>query len=388
MKTRDNLLYSILLLITVFYFGSLFDFMFVQTDSKGYLNAIDILSGREASEDRLHRLSKPLSLVFPSLLTIFFSIKTETALYCQQILTYLISVFLFVKINKLIFCEDRWIEIKSVILLIGCQCFVIYALSLMIDGIAWSIELFAIWYYLSQIDKYSGIYKHKFYWLGLILGLGFFVKETIFISGLFVFIHILASKNSNYFKVLSLLKTGLVFMLVVFLGTIISIMLFQKSMLNWWEFALEDKKLFALNLKDYFVQLYRSLDTFWFLVLLGVFYFFKKAKINKNPILLSLLITAVLSIIIFPFLWFYRTDRILFMMSMLLLPFANMVSFKKSIQLPVVISVGAFINLFMTYRIYKFAESGWILLLSLIFLTFLLLNVLLRFVPYSSKIKD
>lgn len=384
MTIRDFILLLILAFLSIVFYGYLFSFMFFQTDSAGYLNAIDLLSGREAGVDRLHRLIKPLSLIFPSFLTMIFSIKTATALYTQQILTFVISVFLFVKINKIIFPDDDKVVFQSALLLIGCQCFAIYSLSLMIDGIAWAFELFAIWFYLSASDKYSGIYKFKSYLLGLILGLGFFVKETIFVSGLFIFIHVVMSSDSYTYKIKYLFQTGFVFILVTISGSLLSIALFQKSMLNWWEFAREDNSLFVLNFKTYLLQIYRSLDVFWIIALYGIFIFFRKQSVKLNSILFSLLLTALIALIIFPFVWYYRCDRIIFMMSMLLLPFVNIVNFNKSFQIPLVI-IGAVFNILMTFRIYKFEENGWILFLSLIFLLLFLFQQFRGLLPLLQK---
>jgi hypothetical protein len=385
MNFRNIFLLFIFCIFSIVFSSSLFAFMFHQTDSDGYLNAIDLLSGREAGEDRLHRLIKPLSLAFPALLTLFFFIKTESALYIQQILAYLISILLFIKINKIIFNEDKFIEIKSSLLLIGCQCFAIYSLSLMVDGIAWAFELFAVWYYLSGKDIHNRTSRFRFYLLGIILGLGFFVKETIFISGLFIFIHLIISGNSIIYKIKSLFQTGFVFILIVLVGSLISMLLLQKSILNWWEFAREDRTLSELNLKPYLVQVYRSLDVFWILVVYGIFCFLRKLNMDKDSILFSFLLTALVAFVIFPFVWYYRTDRIIFMMSIFLLPFVNAAFFKIPSQSLVLIFIAAVFNLFMNYRIYKFEESGWIAILSLIFLVLLLLNVLFTFIKFSMK---
>jgi hypothetical protein len=106
---------------------------------------------------------------------------------------------------------------------------------------------------------------------------------------------------------------------------------------------------------------------------------------KKDSILFSFLLTALIAIVIFPFVWYYRTDRIIFMMSIFLLPFANAAFFKIPAQSLIVIFIAAVFNLFMSYRIYKFEESGWIAILSLIFLVLLLLNVLFTFIKLSMK---
>lgn len=357
----------------------LFDFLNIQTDTDGYINAIKIMSGDEMPPDRLHRLVKPLSLVFPTFLYCFFGLTAETALQIQQWLCYLATAFLFFGILHNLFPQDKKLPFAGLLLLLGSQAFAIYGLALMVDAAAWAIELWAIYLMLHLKTTDNEFFNKKFIILGLLLGLGFFVKETIFIAGLYIFISILLERSSFKSKLWAYIQIGTIFFFLVLMGSLATLYLYGKSMLSWWQFAHSDSEMYQLALPAYFLQVFRTLDLFWFLALIGIAIAIKQAMTGLlSKELAAMLLVGLIGFIVFPYLWAYRTDRILFMIGLFFLPFAAIgAHFFGRMQL-LLILCGAAMNLFMTYRIYRFEEGGWISFMSISFLGLLLFSLILK----------
>jgi len=357
----------------------LFDFLNIQTDSEGYINAIKSMSANEALPDRLHRLVKPLSLFFAVLLSSFLGLAAQTALQIQQWLCYLATAFLFFGILQKLFPQDKNLPFVGLLLLLGSQVFAIYGLALMVDAAAWAIELWAIYLMLYLKTADNGLFDKKFLILGLLLGLGFFVKETIFMAGLYIFISILLEKSSFKSKLWAYTQIGTIFGLLVLMGSVATQYLYGKSMLTWWQFAHSDSEMYQLAIPAYLLQVFRTLDLFWFLTIIGIGLALKHLMTGLlSKELAAMLLVGLIGFILFPYLWAYRTDRILFMIGLFFLPFAAMgAAFFGHVQF-LLILCGAAMNLFMTYRIYRFEEAGWISFLSVCFLGLLLLAVVLK----------
>lgn len=376
---KDLLIVLSITLVSGFICLYIFAFMQFQTDSPGYLNAIAILCGQDAGPDELFRLTKPFSLLFPALICSLFGLSAVTGLLIQQFICYLASArLIFLIIKKIRGQKEAYL---GLFILLAAQPFAIYGLSLMVDGIAWTAQLFFIYYYLLIKDRDKNL---NYVLLGILLGLGLFIKETVFVSGLFIATDLIISKNSAFRKFDKIINIGIPFILLVIVGNLLNIYLLNISILDWWKFAHSDPKMQQLNIFSYLQQLNRSLDLFWIAAIWGIILSIielKKAILDKKE--LALILSGVIGIIIFPLFWSYRTDRIIFMMSLLLIPAAAKgLGNLGKMSFPF-LGLAVFSNILMTYRIFRYEESGWIIwtnsLFSLLFIIIILLQKIRKF---------
>jgi hypothetical protein len=357
------------------YSAYLFDFLHQQTDTDSYLNAMNILLGEPAGPDKLHRLVKPLAIIFPVIMNKLFGLSTETGLYIQQWMAYLTASMLFYLILERIFRNGR-VALMGLIMLLGCQPFAVYGLSLMTDGAAWALQLAAIYYYLSIKTNENQNIISKYLILGSILGLGFFIKETIFLAGLFIFFDILLGKSNLASKVLNYIQIGFTFLAIVLIGSLLTQYLYNTSILNWWQFAHSDSTVSGIDITAYIQQFFRTMDLFWIVALGGIIISIGDlVRVTIKKELLALLLTGIIGFLIFPFLWDYRSDRILFMIALNLIPFAALFLSRLGFWGFIPVFGGAMMNIYMTYRIYHFEEPGWIVFMSICFICLLFLTL-------------
>ncbi len=357
------------------YSAYLFDFLHQQTDTDSYLNAMNILLGEPAGPDKLHRLVKPLAIIFPVIMNKLFGLSTETGLYLQQWMAYLTASMLFYLILERIFRNGR-VALMGLIMLLGCQPFAVYGLSLMTDGAAWALQLAAIYYYLLIKSNENQNFIPKYLILGSILGLGFFIKETIFLAGLFIFFDILLRKSNLASKVLNYIQIGFTFLAIVLIGSLLTQYLYNTSILNWWQFAHSDSTVSGIDITAYIQQIFRTMDLFWIAALGGIIISIGDlVRVTIKKELLALLLTGIIGFLIFPFLWDYRSDRILFMIALNLIPSAAFFLTGLGFWGFVPAVAGAIMNLYMTYRIYRFEEPGWIVFMSICFICLLFLTL-------------
>ena len=361
---------------------NLFSAISFQTDSPTYTYAISVLTGEVQLPEMHYRLAKPLSFIFPALLCYILKIGPAEALIVQQFICNIsIGLLMYSIIKKM---HSRKEAILGIIILMGCQPFAIYSLAVMIDGAGWAIELFIIYYYL-KIRDYNRF--KDFITIGILLSLGIFIKETILISGLLIAVDRLLNKWKFIHNLKNLMVVGVVFLIIFLSGTILTDKLFGNSLFSWWNISHSDKSICELNIYHYLQQTFRTLDLFWIPFLIGSVLLIFNIKKTKLDFELTLLIVGSIALIIFPIFWCYKIDRIIFMISILFIPTcARGLGFygKGGLFLA---TTGALLNISLTYRIYFFRESGWILGLSL-FYTVLLTFLLIRKIYLSKSDKQ
>jgi hypothetical protein len=358
---------------------NLFSALSFQTDSPTYTYAISVLTGEVQLPEMHYRLAKPLSFIFPAFLSFFLKIAPAEALIVQQFMCNIsIGLLMYSIIKKM---HSRKEAVLGIIILMGCQPFAIYSLAVMIDGAGWAIELFIIYYYFRIRENNHLI---DFIIIGILLGLGIFIKETILISGMVIAVDSIFTQHGLFKKFKYLLSVGIVFLILFLSGNFLTDYFFGNSLFNWWEISHSDKSICELNIYHYFQQTFRTLDLFWIPFLIGsvlLIFNIKKTKLNFE---LTLLIVGFIALIIFPIFWCYKIDRIIFMISILFIPICarGLSAFGNSgIFLAI---IGALLNLFLTYRIYFFHESGWIIGLSLLYILLLLSIVVHKFYKLKS----
>ena len=378
-KAEKEKLYLIIVSTMVAFISmNLFSALSFQTDSPTYTYAISVLTGEVQLPEMHYRLAKPLSFIFPAFLSIFLNIAPAEALIVQQFICYILICLIMYSLIKKI--QNQREALIGLIILMGCQPFAIYTLAVMIDGAGWAIELFIIYYYLINRENHR---LKDFIIIGFLLGLGIFIKETILISGMVIAVDSFFIQKSltKIFK--NLLSVGIVFLIIFLSGNFLTDYFFGNSLFNWWEISHSDQEICELNIYHYFQQTFRTLDLFWipFLIGSGLLIFKNKKLLQRFE--LTLLTVGILALLIFPFFWCYKIDRIIFMICILFIPVCarGLGAFGKWGYLLAI--TGSFLNLFLTYRIYFFQESGWILNLCLSYA--LLLALIMSYQFYTSK---
>ncbi len=355
---------STILLISLFSIG-LFYFMAIQQDSSSFVEAIYILGGDLHHQDRLWRLTKPLALVFPSFLRLF-GCPILYGLWLQQLFSYWLMAVVFYAILGLIYPHKQQAYIGLVALLL-CQPMAVYGLAILVDTLGWAAILAVVYYSIKQHKK---LHQTKLLIrLGIALGLGFFIKESILVAGLFIFYLILLLPLTWRAKIKAFSWIGLSFLIVILLGSGLTWVLWQQTVYHWFLFNENSPPVF--NIYYLIQQTYRCLDVYWFLVLMGIYQYIKTAK--HNIFLGIFLLTALSAWLLFPMAWHYHYDRILFMNALFLIPFVPLATaFMGKWQLPFVGLMGT-LNLLVAFGIYKYQIGGLIVAEFFIFCFFLAL---------------
>ena len=183
--------------------------------------ALDILDGHQVS-DRLMRLSKPISLLLPYLLT-KIGLSGITAFMIQSILSVCICIYFIKGILQAYFdassdasTDKSTPYFLSICILLGCQCTAVYGLAVLTDSLSWAIILGLI-YYIQQ-NKTPEI--KQLFCIGLGVGIGFFVKESCLLILVFYTFHLFLRKLS---AIQVLRKLGLVYSITLFVIACISL---------------------------------------------------------------------------------------------------------------------------------------------------------------------
>lgn len=289
----------------------LFYNLHTQPDTETFVLAIQKWAG-EGGEDRLFRLSKPLALVFPLGLYKFLQIPPFWGLLVQQMLAFWLGI---VALHRLFLAlsGDKRVADYGILLYAGSACVGVYGLAGLVDMSGWALSIFLLYKCLI----YSRLSNPNFYQsagLGIWLGLGVFVKESCLIAGLGLFWWILLNQIWGIrTKFLAYLQVGLIFVLTVGCGLWLTSWYFDKNVLGWMRFNHENAPEYPNKAYHFVQQTLRSLDTHWFLVALGIF---QHRKQFLQPIFTektAFLAAGISGLVLFPFLWGYYMDRILFM---------------------------------------------------------------------------
>jgi len=300
---------SVLALIYIAQVGAFFALQ-VQTDSPTFANAIALLAGDEALPDRLMRLSKPLSLLLPLFLyKIGFS--AYAALLIQSHLALGLALFFLYKIA---FQLSRSVLLAQLVCILyaGCGAVGVYGLAVLVDMWAWAVMLglmcWSLWIYTDKNVSYPRLFS-----LGIGLGLAFFVKENAVISGIFLFLMIISNPNySLRAKFFQLCAVGLAFCAALSLGLLLTSHFFGYNLYDWIVFNQINAVVYESPLKAFFTQTFRSLDVGWWLVIAGLIQTIR-AKNGLNFAEWAFIITGFVGLCLFPLIWGYYMDRILFM---------------------------------------------------------------------------
>ena len=245
----------------------------VQTDTPSFINAIQILlEDPNATIDRLMRLSKPLSLVLPTFL-VYFGFSATMALILQQYLSLCIALWAIYTLYTRFYKIEKSIVYQSLLLYISSSVIMVYAFAALNDMPAWALTWCLI-LYAHQIFTYKQPFLHYVVW-GIIAALGMFIKESILVAGVYVFLAILLNKNKSFLQKTQIyIAIGLPFLLILSLGFYTTKIIWGYHILDWMEFNNQDKMLLYKGeswLKLYIMHFARVFDLAWLYLPLAIF---------------------------------------------------------------------------------------------------------------------
>ena len=349
----------------------LFHFMANQTDTYSFVNAIKIIFSESIEADELFRLSKPLALLIPSLLYGILSIPPEYGLFIQQYLFYYLSAIFLYKILLIVFNNEKQ-AFTGMMSYLFCQPVSVYGLAMLTDGVGWFCTIIGIWLtlktYTTQTHRTLSLFL-----LGIYLGSSFFGKESVVVAGIFLFYYILTKEELTVRnKIQNYLCIGSGFILSFASGNYLIYLFSGQTLFDWIKFGRTSPPEF--NLIYLIKQAYHTYDVFWIFIIAGVSRYIR--GINKNKIFKPLLLTGLTIWLLLPMTWPYYNDRLLFMTAPFMIFFLiEGLSFFSKSALPLVLTAG-FMNLLVTFGIYKYQFSNLIITEGVIFI-FILTSLLL-----------
>jgi hypothetical protein len=347
--------------------------MAYQTDSPSFIQAVELLLGESTQPDRLFRRSKVLSLLLPAFLYLVFDLSIQSGFFLQQFFAYWLSAFFLYKIVAFISSKES-LAYKAMLAYLLCQPMAVYGLAILTDGLGWCWMLIGIWMSLKILSSS----KPSLYYLailGIFMGLGFFIKESIIITGIFTFFLVLLHpQNSFKVKLINYSIIGSSFLITFFIGNYLIDLFWGISIFDWIKFGQSDPPPFSWT--SFITQSYHTIDLYWFLFTIG---FIKSISSHKwTASYYALFLTFLSGSCLLPFFWPYLYDRILFMMApFIMLWVAIGAAHFKSLALPLVLVAG-FINLLVTFFIYKHQISGLITISAVIFCVLLVIAHFLK----------
>jgi len=336
--------------------------MAYQTDTPSFVHAIQLWLGEGTAPDRLFRLSKPLALIIPTLLHCVLDLPITNSLLIQQFLAYWLgAVMLYVILIQLL--ESHRLALISVIAYLLCQPLSVYGLAMLTDGLGWTWSLIAIALSVHIFHNNKPTLT-KLLLLGLLFGLGLFIKESILIAGMLTFFVVLIHQSytwkqkAYYYSII-----GVSFISTFFLGSALVYFFFNQSFFQWLSFGHSDPPPFSTT--NFLKQAYHTIDTYWLLIPFGFINFIRLE--NKPNILVAMLLTAATSWLLLPFFWPYLYDRILFMIIpyMIFLIGFSIKTFGNAMYTLIVLSGIA--NLLSTFFIYKYQTPHLIVINLFVF---------------------
>lgn len=362
-----GMLYFFCFLLSYF----LFAFLHVQDDTSSFVQALELAFGESQTPDRLYRWSKPLALVTPSFLHLF-GVPFLVGLLLQQAVSWWLAIYFFGKINFVLFQDKKQAYLAALLLLL-CQPMAVYGLAGLVDMLGWAYILGVV-YWVMRLPQSAS--HRSWIQLGILLGLGFFIKESSLIVGLFVFFFLAFQPTTIRVKLRQYLIIGSTFTTVIAFGSWLTWHLFGQTVYHWVLFNEQQPP--ATNWYYVAQQSYRTLDVFWLLIVLGIVHWQRQRR-ALSYLWSPLLATGLVAWLVFPFLWHYHYDRILFMNALFLLPLAILGSqWLGRLQLPYIV-VGGLANLLVAFGIYRYQIGGLIVYEFLCFLGLLIFAAALQY---------
>ena len=336
--------------------------MAYQTDSPSYVNAVLLWAGEPVAPDRLFRLSKPLSLLFPLLAYRLFGLSVLAGLFIQQYLAYWFSSYLVYQLLKKITPSQA---AYGTLAYLFCQPMAVYGLAYLTDGLGWCLLLFGL-YWSQQLFSKSPLPYWRCLVFGLYLGMACFVKESVVVAGIFTAWWVLFNKNysfSSKFLIYSSITLGGLLALAV--GNALTYFYWDSSLIQWIQFGQDSPPPF--HWKGFITQAYHTLDAYWWLFLGGCWIAWQQ-RMRLPFVFWAYAATLLSGWLLLPLTWPYLYDRILFMLVPTMLPFLALgIGALRRGAWPLLVLCGCS-QLWVTHCIYFHQQEGLIFLHGLFFL--------------------
>lgn len=335
--------------------------MAYQTDSPSYVNAVLLWAGEPAAPDRLFRLSKPLSLLFPLLTYRLFGLSVLGGLFLQQYLAYCWSSYLVYQLLKKIVPPHAAYGTIAYLL---CQPMAVYGLAFLTDGLGWCLLLQGLWWGQQLLEKDTPSLGRCVLFGGY-LGAACFVKESVVVAGIFTAWWALLQQKKHP---LTLLATygSIAFggILVLVLGNLLTYFYWDSSLVQWIQFGQDTPPPFSL--KGFLAQAYHTLDAFWWLFLGGCWLAWRQ-RAALPSVFWAYAATLCSGWLLLPLTWPYLYDRILFMLVPPMLPFLALgIGALGRWAWPILLLAGGS-QLWVTHQIYFHQQQGLIIGHGLLF---------------------
>jgi hypothetical protein len=342
-----------------------FSAMAYQTDSPSYVNAVLIWAGDSNIPDRLFRLSKPLSLLFPLLAYCWLGWSVPTGLFMQQYLAYCCSAVLIYNLLQYIFGRRSPEAVYGTLLYFFCQPMAVYGLAFLTDGLGWCLLLLGLWWSQRLIGSQVPRLWTTFLF-GFFLGTACFVKESVVVAGLFTGWWILLQRRWSFFQQLAVCGSiALGGLLALALGNGLTYWYWGSSLVQWLQFGQDTPPPFSW--RGFLAQAYHTLDAYWWLFLAGVFMTWRK-RAELPVVLWAYAASLACGWLLLPLTWPYLYDRILFMLVPVMLPFLALgAAGLGRWAWPLLLAAGVS-QLWVTHGIYFHQQAGWIVGQGLFFL--------------------
>lgn len=387
MRTNIKIFLTLTILAVVYWF--LFDFLrWNQFDSPSFIGGARLLFGLDGGYDFQSRLTKPLVLILPGFIEFITSVHPKYVFIFQNVIFFCLCGSYFYKINQLIF-KDNKIAYLGMLIYITCQPFAIYSLFVLSDVTGWFFGIFTIYLTLKYFSKQIVQLKYLAF-VGFMVGIGCAAKESAIIGLIFLFSYILLNNYSIKEKLKQFVFSFIGFIIPFALTFILIVYFYNDSVFKRYTvvYKLFEHDGFELsNLK----QIFRIIDMYWFLFIIGIFSVVKILKKQTDNITLkTIILTGFITSILIP-VWPCFTDRILFLIApILIIIVVYGINKFKHFGFPLIL-IGGFINIFISFIIYKFKINGTIVIGTIIFLivaaTFLFLLNKEYIVKYFKKNK-
>lgn len=329
--------------------------MAYQTDTPSFINAVELLLSQSDRPDRLFRLSKPLSLFVPTILYATFSIPIAYSFWIQQLIAYWFGAFFLYKILEEV-VPDSNAAYLGMLAYILCQPMAVYGLAMLTDGLGWCWLIIGVWLSIRSIRS-SLMQYTQLIGLGIFIGFGFFIKESVVMVGIFTFFLLLLNPSYSISKkIFAYSILGISFLTIFLIGNLFTYLLWQESIFQWIHFGQSAPPPF--NLAGLITQSYHTLDLYWFLFVIG---FIK--SIHSRTIIYPLnvfLLTIIASWLTLPFVWPYLYDRILFMITPFMMVWIAVGALQFRQFSIVLVVFGGIANLLVSFCIYRYQSSNLI----------------------------
>ncbi len=343
----------------------LFQFMHLQPDSEGYVNAIKLLLGQAAEADRLQRLNKPLALFFPALLHQYSTISIVNCLIIQQIAAYCVAAYVVFRSYALLM-DSSYKGYLAMLAFLGCQPLAVYGMAALTDSLGWCYSCIGL-YGLIRLFQKKPVQAYSLFMAGCFIGLGIMIKESVVMVGVWLFFSIAYQNCTWKQKINAYLWSGTGFVLVLGLGSFFVFQYSQKYFWDWWEFAHKSPPSFSYL--SFFKQIYRCFDVFWIFILLGLVQFVRQTRSKNACVFFG---ACLCCCCLLPLVWPYFNDRILFLVGPIMVYWIvqGVTSFLH--LAPIILLIGGCMNLATAYLIYQYQLSGLILLQLILYAVLLL----------------